>query len=255
MRSIQHPRAEVVIHPDPRALSRALADEFLRVGRGAVTRQGRFTVALAGGSTPRTAYALLAEDEQRGQAGLPWDKVEMFFGDERPVPPDQAESNFRMAHETLLGKVPLPAEHVHRIHGELEPDHAAAEYEAQVRKVLNSSHSLKDIPRFDLILLGMGADGHTASLFPGSRALEERNALVCANWVDKLKTSRITFTFPLLNAAAAVCFAVAGKDKAAVLRQVLANNPTGELYPAQRVQPTAGRLVWLVDEAAAQELG
>jgi 6-phosphogluconolactonase len=252
MREIKHPQAELQVYPDIPTLSRAVADEFIRVGRAALARRGGYTVALAGGSTPRASYALLAQDERGKGTGLAWDKVEVFFGDERPVPPEHLESNFRMAQEALLSHVMVKPQRVHRIRGELEATPAAAEYESAVKTTL--VNSVQDIPSFDLILLGMGPDGHTASLFPGSPALQETTRLVCANWVEKLGTSRITFTFPLLNAAAQVLFMVAGADKADMLRRVLKGEPSGATYPAQRVQPTTGRLLWMLDEAAAQQL-
>jgi len=252
MREIKHPHAELQVYPDIPTLSRAVTDEFIRVGRAALARRGGYAVALAGGSTPRASYALLAQDERGKGTGLAWDKVEVFFGDERPVPPEHLESNFRMAQEALLSHVMVKPERVHRIRGELEATPAAAEYESAIKTTL--VNSVRDIPSFDLILLGMGPDGHTASLFPGSPALQETTRLVCANWVGKLGTWRITFTFPLLNAAAQVLFMVAGADKADMLRRVLKGEPSGSTYPAQKVQPTTGRLLWMLDEAAAQQL-
>lgn len=252
MRSLKHSRAEVLVFPDLPALGRAVADEFLRGGRGAIAQKDCFAVALAGGSTPRIAYATLAQDEQTRGTGLAWDKVDVFFGDERPVPPEHPDSNFRMAQDALLGKVPLKPERVHRIRGELEATQAAAEYEAVIRGALPTAPGT--IPKLDLILLGMGADGHTASLFPGSRCLEEMKGLVCANWVEQFANFRITFTFPLLNAASEVLFMVAGGDKANMLRRVLRADPAGVVYPAQQIQPSAGRLLWMMDEAAAQQL-
>lgn len=252
MRTIALPAAEVRICSDTQALSRAGADEFLRVARLATSGRGRFMVALSGGSTPKAIFALLAADEASGINPLPWDKVHIFFGDERHVPADHPDSNFRMATEALLSKVPIPPANIHRVRTELDAPTAASMYEAELKSVFSVSKG--EVPRFDLILLGMGPDGHTASLFPGSTALKEQTALVCSNWVEKLKSHRITFTFPLLNAAAEVLFIAGGADKAEMVRHVLRGDPSGQTYPAQDVRPTSGQLLWLVDEAAAGAL-
>jgi 6-phosphogluconolactonase len=209
-------------------------------------------VALAGGSTPKAIYSLLAVDQKTGANPLPWEKIHVFFSDERHVPPDHADSNYRMASEALLSKVSIPAANIHRVRAELDARRAAAEYE---NELISAFHPGTDEhPRFDLIMLGMGPDGHTASLFPGSAALAERRSLVSANWVERLNSDRITFTFPLLNAAAEVLFVVGGTDKADMLRHVLRGDPSGQRYPAQGVRPISGRLLWLVDEAAAAGL-
>lgn len=252
MRIISLPHIEVHVLPDTAALSRAAADEFLRAARAAIEKQGRFSVALSGGSTPKAMFALLGADEKSGTNKLPWDKLQVFFSDERHVPPDHPDSNFRMASEALLSKVPVPPANVHRVHAELDAKTAAANYETELRSVFKSPAG--EVPRFDLILLGLGADGHTASLFPGSAALKEQRALVCANWVEKFQSYRITFTFPLINAATEVLFIAVGADKAEMLRKVLRGDPSGQRYPAQEVRPTSGRLLWMVDEAAAREL-
>jgi 6-phosphogluconolactonase len=252
MRTVSLPHAEVRILPDSAALSRAAADEFLRAARHAVDRSGRYTVALSGGSTPKAIFGLLAVDEAGGRITLAWDKVQAFFGDERHVPPDHLDSNYRMASEALLSKVPIPPANVHRVRAELDAARAAIEYESELRSVFGSRTG--EIPRFDLIMLGMGPDGHTASLFPGSAALQERTSLVSANWVEKFNSHRITFTYPLLNAAAEIMFVAGGADKADMLRNVLRGDPSGGTYPAQDVRPASGRLLWLVDEAAASKL-
>jgi 6-phosphogluconolactonase len=250
-RTLQINGAEIRVLPDASALARAAADEFSRLAKESVAVRGRFTVALSGGSTPKAIFQLLATDHANGVA-LPWDRIQIFFGDERHVPPDHVDSNFRMANEHLLSKVPIPAGNVHRIEGEREAVEAATRYEAELRSTFTESAG--SLPRFDLIFLGMGADGHTASLFPGSSALDEQRALVCATWVEKFRSHRITFTFPLINAAAHVLFVAGGADKTAMLRHVLHGDPSGQTYPSQRIRPTNGDLVWLVDEAAAQAL-
>jgi 6-phosphogluconolactonase len=249
MRTITLQPTEIYVLQNGSALSRAAADEILRVAREAIAVRGRFTIALSGGSTPKAIFALLAADHAAGANTIAWDKVQVFFGDERPVPPDHPDSNYRMASEALLSKVPLPLANIHRVHGELDAVTAAARYEAEVHSVFGTRAG--EIPRFDLILLGMGADGHTASLFPGTTALTEERAIVTATWVEKLKTHRITFTYPLINHAAEILFITGGADKATMLRNILRGDPTGQTYPSQDVRPVNGRLFWFTDEAAA----
>ncbi len=242
--------ADLRIIDDLRGLAQAAAEEFFTQAVGAVRTNGRFTVALSGGSTPKSLFSLLATNFHDQ---LPWDKVFFFWGDERHVPPDNPESNYRMAYEALLSQVPVPQANVFRVPAE-NPDanQAAAEYEQTLRKFFELTANA--VPRFDLILLGMGPDGHTASLFPGTVALKEKSRLVVANWVEKFKTFRITFTLPVLNNAAVVNFLVGGKDKAETLKQVLEGNQPAELFPSKLVRPTNGRLVWMVDQAAAATL-
>jgi 6-phosphogluconolactonase len=229
-------------------LFEAAAAEFANLAAEAVRAHGRFCVALSGGSTPRGLYSLLASG---AIPSIPWDKILFFWSDERHVPPDHPDSNFRMAREAMLSKVPVPAKHIFRILGEEKDAEAAAlAYEETLRKVFALQPG--EFPRFDLILLGLGTEGHTASLFPGSPALNETKRLVAANWVEKLKTDRITFTFPVLNHAACVMFLVSGADKAEILEQIL--ETPGEELPAQRVHPANGRLFWLEDHAAAAKL-
>lgn len=237
---------DLKILPDNAALAQAAAQEFHLVAKAAIRERGRFSVALSGGNTPRAIYSLLASEHKE----LPWDRIHVFFGDERHVPPDHPDSNFLMASESLLSKVPIPENNVHRVRAELDADAAATEYE---QEVVNFFHLGKhDWPRFDLIDLGIGEDGHTASLFPGSNALTETSRRVVANWVEKFKTFRITFTFPVLNHAAEVVFLVSGADKAQILSEVL--RPGTQKYPAQGVQPENGRLLWLVDQDAGSLL-
>ena len=229
-------------------LFHAAAEELVRAARTAIGAQGRFTVALSGGSTPKALYSLLAAN----YADFPWNRVFLFFGDERHVPPTDPESNYRMVEESLLTKIAIPAENVFRVPAE-NPDAAAAaaDYEAQLRKFFQLKSG--EFPRFDLILLGLGPDGHTASLFPDSQALDEQSRLVVANWVAKFNTHRITFTFPVLNRAAEVIFLASGPDKAEMLHQVLESKNTPPL-PSQRVEPSDGKLLWMLDEAAAAKL-
>jgi 6-phosphogluconolactonase len=226
----------------------AAAEEFIRLARAAIGAQGRFTVALSGGSTPKSLYSLLASK----YADFAWNRVFLFFGDERHVPPNDPESNYRMVNEALLSKISTPAENVFRIPAE-NPDAAAAaaDYETKLRRFFELKAG--EFPRFDLILLGLGPEGHTASLFPDSLALDEQSHLVVANWVAKFNTNRITLTFPVLNRAAEVMFLASGADKADMVHQILEARNTPPL-PAQRVQPADGNLLWMLDEAAAAKL-
>jgi 6-phosphogluconolactonase len=245
--------AEVKVWPDALQLFRAAADEITRAAREAVTAHDCFAVALAGGTTPRGSYALLAEDDARPPAQrLPWDKVHFFFGDERHVPPSHPDSNYRMAQEALFSRIPVPEGNIHRIEAELGAQEAADNYQELLRAFFGLRPG--EFPRFDLILLGMGPDGHTASLFPGSQALDDTTRLVAANWVEKFRDFRITLTFPVLNRAAEVLFLVSGADKAEMLRNVLQGDLSGAAYPAQRVRPGVGRLLWYADQAAATRL-
>jgi len=234
----------------PQELFEAAAEEIVHAANEAVKQRGRFTLALSGGSTPKSLYNLLATN---ARSALPWDRMFFFWGDERHVPPTDPESNYRMATEAMLSRVSVPAGNIFRIPAE-NPDAAAA---AKVyEETLTEFFSLEagQFPRFDLILLGLGPDGHTASLFPGSAGLQEKSRLVIANWVEKFKTHRISFTIPVLNAAATVVFLVSGTDKATALHAVLKSDVPGEEYPAKLIQPTDGKVIWLVDRAAASDL-
>jgi 6-phosphogluconolactonase len=239
---------EVRIFDDPSALMRAAADEIVPAARVAAGERGRFTWALGGGSTPRALYRLLASDPYRER--MPWNAIHFFWGDERHVPPDHPDSNFRMAREAMLDAVPVPPENIHRVPAE-EPDaqRAAAEYEAALRSFFAPAPG--DFPRFDLILLGLGKEGHTASLFPQSEVLHERERLVAAPWVEAQKTFRITLTPPVLNHARRAMFLVSGEEKAEALRAVLEGPREPERYPAQIVE---GNRLWMVDRSAARLL-
>jgi 6-phosphogluconolactonase len=240
-----------LVFSDSDVLARAAAVQLMEISAAAIAARGTFTLALSGGSTPKKLYALLAQDP--AFAAFPWAKTQLFFGDERHVPPDHAESNYRMVKESLLGSGHVPEANVHRVFAELaDAAQAAAEYEAEIRRHFTGDARLDDVPRFDVVLLGMGPDGHTASLFPGSPGLEEKTKWVIANWVEKFKTDRITFTYPVLNAARAVLLLVAGADKAPMIRQVI-GDPRGT-YPVERVQPLDGVKIWMLDQAAAAEL-
>lgn len=249
----------VQILPDPAAIARAAAEEWTRLAGAAVRARGRFMVALAGGSTPKALYGLLA-GEPAFRDRVPWAETHLFFGDERHVPPDHADSNYRMAREAMLDRLtpdPLPAANIHRVPSE-NPDApaAAAEYAATLTACFGGAAAAHTdpIPRFDLILLGMGPDGHTASLFPGTTGLRETEKLVAAAWVDKLSTYRITFTPGLLRNAATVLFLVGGHDKAEVLPHVLEGPAEPDRYPSQGITARDGETLWLVDRAAAAKL-
>ena len=242
----------VQVFADPAALARAAAEELTRRLVAAVRANGTALVALSGGSTPKVLYALLA-DEPAFHERLPWAATHFFFGDERHVAPDHKDSNYRMAREAMFDKLAgvLPAENIHRVHGE-EPDaaQAAADYAAELRRFGGEGG-----PRFDVILLGMGPEGHTASLFPGTTGLRE-TAPVASAFIEKVGTYRITFTPPVLRQAAALMFLVAGQDKADMLATVLEGHTAEpDRYPAQGISTTAGETLWLIDQAAAAKLG
>jgi 6-phosphogluconolactonase len=241
----------VIQYPDAEAVSLAGAEAFITLAGEAVLAHGRFIVALSGGSTPKRMFQLLAEPERA--AAVDWPRVHLFWGDERPVPPDQADSNYRMTNEALLSKLPAPGPTVSRIEAERADRAAAAsEYEALIARTFGVPAD-KTPPSFDLIFLGMGPDGHTASLFPHTSALGEIKRWVVPNFVPKFNAERVTFTYPLINHAAEVIFLAAGADKAAVLAEVIDGPPEPQRLPSQAVRPT-GRLRWFVDQAAATKL-
>jgi 6-phosphogluconolactonase len=236
----------LMVVPDVNSLNRAAVNEITVAAEAAIGEHGRFTIALSGGNTPRGVYSLLAE---KGDA-FPWHKTFFFFGDERSVAPDHPDSNYRMAKEALFSKAPVPEQNVFRIPAELGAEKAAGNYENTLKEFFKAQPG--QWPRFDLILLGIGDEGHTASLFPDSVALAETSRLVVPNWIEKLKTNRITFTFPMINNAAETMFLVAGRGKAEIVKHVFLAE--GEIYPVQRVRPARGRLLWVVDQAAASLL-
>jgi 6-phosphogluconolactonase len=240
------PKLEIV--PDSSELFRRGAEEFARSAQCAVNNRGVFTVALSGGSTPKGLFSLLATDDNLRRQ-IRWAQIDFFWGDERHVPPDHSDSNFRMANEALLSKVPVDPARIFRIRGELESMQAAAEeYDQALAKRFQA------LPRFDLVLLGMGPDGHTASLFPGTKALHVQKRLCVSNWVGKFDTDRVTLTAPVLNNAASILFLVGGDDKAPALKSVLEGPFEPDQLPAQLIRPYHGRLLWLIDQAASRSL-
>jgi 6-phosphogluconolactonase len=239
-------------------LARAAAGLFVTLAREGLAARGRFAVALSGGSTPRAMHQHLASPAFASQ--VDWAQVHLFWGDERCVPPDHKDSNYRMARETLLDYAPIPPENIHRIRGEDAPERVAENYEDELRMFFGQTSGGQthgSAPTFDLIFLGLGDDGHTASIFPGTSAVREERRWVVAqehNVPPPPLVARITITPPLINTAAQVVFLVAGAGKAGRLKEVLHGPYQPEVLPGQMVRPANGRLVWLVDEAAAQNL-
>lgn len=252
MRAGEQGRSQVRVYPDAESAARAAAAELGERARASVAARGRFTLALSGGATPRLMYRALRHAEAGpGGSGIPWAATHVFWGDERTVPPDDPDSNFGLARRELLAHVPVPSAQLHRIRGEEDPARAAEAYEQTLRASFRLAAG--DVPRFDLILLGLGGDAHTASLFPGTAAVAETERLVVASWVAALRTYRLTLTPIVLNRARAVLFLVVGGDKAAALRTVLEPPVDPARYPAQIVQPVDGDLIWIVDRGAARE--
>jgi 6-phosphogluconolactonase len=240
----------MILCRDAAALARRAAEQFFELAQEASARAGRFAVGLSGGSTPRAVYALLASPEFRDR--IDWPRVHLFWGDERCVPPDHPDSNFRMAHETLLAKIPIPPENIHRMIGEKEPAEAAAAYEEEIKNFFGVKRGERR--RFDLILLGLGEDGHTASLFPGTAALNESERLVAVVYVERLHSYRLTLTLPVINSAAQIIFLVSGASKATIVRELFSPDRAPKDYPATKVKPCDGRLTWLIDADGAKEL-
>lgn len=238
----------IKIFPNLSTLSRAAAEFFCKIGNEAIKKHGRFSVALAGGSTPKSLYQLLASDACKNR--IDWKRVFFFFGDERSVLPTDADSNFRMANENLLQPLQIAKENIFRWQTELK--NAAENYEQTIREFFDLSEI--EFPRFDLILLGMGDDGHTASLFPFTEALKETSRIAVENQVEKLDTNRLTLTFPTINNAANIIFLISGGSKAEILREVLESEFKGEKLPSQNVKPTNGNLYWLLDTNSARFL-
>ena len=234
---------------DQTALAKEAAERCARIAEEAVARAGRFTIALSGGSTPKLLYSLLAAEPY--STNLPWQQTHLFWGDERAVPPGDHDSNFGMAKAALLDRVPIPTDQVHRMQAERDDlDLVAREYEAEIARSFGVPPGAEP-PAFDLILLGLGPDGHTASLFPHTEAVREHAHWVVRNHVPKLNSDRVTLTAPILNRAATVLFLVTGADKATALQAVLEGPADPDRLPAQLIRPMSGRLIWLVDRAAA----
>jgi 6-phosphogluconolactonase len=237
------------VEPDAEALARRAAHHFVEMVSEAAEANGRVRIAISGGSTPKAAFQLLADPSQPWRQRMPWGILDIFWVDERTVPPDHPESNYRMTREALLDQVPLQPQQIHRMEGELEPEVAAARYESELRNSLRLEGA--EYPRFDLVSLGMGDDGHTASLFPRTAALHEMGRLVTANQVPQKDTWRITLTWPVINHARSVFFLIAGTDKAAPVHEVFTGPRDPERLPSQLIWPSSGILTLFLDKAAA----
>ena len=247
-------RAELRAVADAEAVASTAAEAIVAAARCAIQERGRFTMALSGGSTPRRLYQLLADADGPYAAALRWDRIHLFFGDERHVPPEDPDSNYRMVSETLLSRITVAS--VHRMRGELPEAAAAAEsYEGDLARFFEIDAAADPPPRIDVVLLGLGADGHTASLFPGSPALDERRRWVVAPFVERLGASRITLTLPVLNRAREVLFLVSGLAKAHALARALAPGGSAPPPPAARVQPDLEAPIWIADRDAANGRG
>lgn len=242
---------DVKILADANELAKAAAEIFIQIVGSTVAEKGTCRVVLAGGSTPQALYSLLASEPYSEQVA--WDRLHIFFGDERCMPPDYPDSNYRKAYQSLIRNVPLLPENIHRIPAELEPERAAERYEEKLLAYFSSQidPTEREAASFDLVLLGMGDDGHTASLFPGTPAIHEDTRWVAAQYVDKLGAWRITLTPAILNRSAHVLFLVSGAGKSDTLQHVIYGSYQPERYPAQIIQPDGGSVTWLVDEAAA----
>lgn len=230
------------IWKDSKALSLAAAYHFVAACKASLIKQDRFAVALSGGSTPKGLFEILATPEF--SRNIDWKKVLLFWGDERFVPRTHEDSNYKMAKEVLLDKVAIPRKNIFPVPTKGWPQDCAADYEKEIKAVLGRNTS------FDLTLLGMGDDGHTASLFPGTKVLEETKRLVKEVWVDAKQTWRISFTYPLINRSKEIMFLIAGENKASVLKKVLSGRNLKNPYPIQGVQPKKGNIIWMLDEAA-----
>jgi 6-phosphogluconolactonase len=242
-----HEKGKVLVAPDTKALDEVNAEMIVQSATDAIAARGRFTIALSGGSTPKPLYALMAEEPWRNR--IDWSKTHFFWGDERWVPSTSNQSNYKMAYDAWLAKIPVPRENIHRMETDRgEPEEAAEEYENLIRNFFG------DDPQFDFNLLGIGTNGHTASLFPGRPTLQIRERLVVADNIPEVHMWRITFTVPLINASRTIVFLVAGAEKAQVLHEVLLGPHDPERLPSQLIRAKRGSLIWLLDEPAAAEL-
>jgi len=240
--------AEIQLLPDLEAISYKAAEIFLNLSQSSLPSKERLAVALSGGSTPRRFYRLLGSDPYRNQ--VEWHRIHFFWVDERCVPKEYEESNFKTVYDPLLSRVPVPEENIHRIRGEEGPEEAAREYDDAIKAFFGGT----EIPVFDLIILGMGEDGHTASLFPGSEALREKKRLAVPVYKGGQEIHRVTLTFPVLNNASQVLFLVSGRSKSKVLAEIFEGGDNRNRYPAGLVAPAHGKITWLIDREAAEKL-
>lgn len=237
------------VEPDSAALARRAAEQFVEAAAGAAKTRGVARIAISGGSTPKAAFQLLADPSEPFRAAMPWEKLQLFWVDERAVPPTDADSNFRMTREALLDHVPLAPEQIHRMEGELDPEVAASRYESELRNSFRLEGA--ESPTFDLVALGMGDDGHTASLFPHTAAIHELGRLVTANHVPQKDTWRITLTWPVINHARQVFFLIGGEDKTERVKEVFLGPRDVESLPSQLIWPASGILTLFLDKAAS----
>jgi 6-phosphogluconolactonase len=242
-------KIEYIVEPDSAALARRTAQHFVEITEQAVATRGRARIAISGGSTPKAAFQLLADPAQPWLKRMPWDKLDLYWVDERTVPPDHPDSNYRMTREAMLDRVPLKPEQIHRMEGELEPEVAAARYESLLRNTFRLEGA--ESPRFDLIALGMGDDGHTASIFPHTEAINEMGRLVTANQVPQKDTWRITLTWPVINHASSVFFLIGGRNKAELVKEVFTGPRDPDRLPSQLIWPAEGILTLILDKDAA----
>lgn len=242
-------KIEYIVEPDSAALARRAAEQLVEVAEEAAEKRGRARIAISGGSTPKAAFQLLADPSQPLFKRMPWDKLDLYWVDERTVPPDHPESNYRMTKEAMLDRVPLKPEQIHRMEGELEPEVAASRYESLLRDTFRLEGA--ETPRFDLVQLGMGDDGHTASLFPHTDAIHEMGRLVTANKVPQKDTWRITLTWPVINEGSSVFFLIGGKNKAELVKEVFTGQRDPERLPSQLIWPASGILTLILDRDAA----
>ena len=242
-------RINYYIEADAAALARRTAQYFVEMAAEAVDEGGMARIAISGGSTPKAAFQLLADPNQKWRGAMPWDRLNLYWVDERAVPPDHPDSNYGMTREAMLSHVPMPAAQIHRMEGELEPEVAASRYESELRNSFRLEGA--ESPRFNLVQLGMGPDGHTASLFPYTAAIHEMSRLVTANHVPQLDTWRITLTWPVINHASSVFFLIAGGDKAERVHEVFMGPHDPERLPSQLIWPASGILTLFLDKAAA----
>ncbi|HUA99372.1 MAG TPA: 6-phosphogluconolactonase [Terracidiphilus sp.] len=242
-------RVEYFVEPDSTALARHAARHFVEMAEEAVAARGRARIAISGGSTPKAAFALLGDPAQPWRARMPWDRLDLYWVDERCVPPDHPDSNYRMTREALLDHAPLKPAQIHRMEGELAPETAAARYESDLRNGFRLEGA--ETPTFDLVQLGMGPDGHTASLFPHSAAIHELGRLAVANHVENKDAWRVTLTWPVINHGRSVFFLIGGADKAERLHEVLFGPRDVDRLPSQLIRPTSGILTLILDQAAA----
>jgi len=240
---------KIKIVADAEAMCKAVAETLVQHIGKTLQAHDVYSIALSGGSTPRRLYTLLVDDP-RLSGQIPWERVHFFWGDERHVTPDHPESNYRMAFEAMLSRAPIPPANIHRMRAEeSDASKAAEDYAHDIRRFFGITNG--EMPRFNCVLLGMGSDGHTASLFPGSPSLNEKKRLVMANWIEKFNAYRITLTVPVFNNADLILFLVSGGEKAGALKTVLEGDDELDRYPAQLIQPSRGALIWILDRSAA----